>query len=65
VQEQFEHYLFQGIRFNLLHNDLRYPTFFEKSQAYACLEVSEEDLLLMFERLDWLKDFMKELVLLV
>jgi hypothetical protein len=65
VQEQFERCLFQGLRYNLLHNDLRYPTYFERTHGFACLEVSRSDVIEMFARLDWLKDFMQELNLLV
>ena len=65
IREQFENYLFRGLRFNLFHNDLRYPTYFERTSAYACLEISDKDLIVMFDRLDWLKEFMKELALLV
>ena len=65
IREQFDNYLFQGLRFNLLHNDLRYPTYFERTATYSCLELSGADLLVMFGRLDWLKEFMNELSLLV
>ena len=65
IKEQFEAYLFRGLRFNLFHNDLRYPAYFEGTGTYACLTISDKDLVTMFERLDWLKEFMKELTLLL
>lgn len=65
IQEQFDKCLLRGVRFNLLHNDLRYPAYLDRVGGFASLDVSERDLLQMFERLDWLKEFMKEVDLLV
>src|SRR5216684_947109 len=57
IQEQFDAFLFRGLRFNLLHNDVRYPTYFEQRATFSCLDIQKEDLIEMFDRVDWLKDF--------
>jgi hypothetical protein len=64
IREQLDRCLFGGQKFNLLHNDLRYPAYFDKTASYSCLDISSQDLLVMFGRLDWLKEFLRGLDLL-
>ncbi len=50
VRTQLETYVLGGIRFGKLHNDLRYPSFSERSGAYAMLRVDEADAQAVFWR---------------
>lgn len=64
IQDQLDRCLFAGQNFNLLHNDLRYPAYFDKTVSYSCLDISDRDALVMSNRLAWLKEFLRGLDLL-
>jgi hypothetical protein len=48
------------IRFHHLHNDLRYPAFSVKAEAYTLLEVTEQDARQLYRRLCLVKKFLHD-----
>jgi hypothetical protein len=61
VHNQLDHFVLEGVRFGKLHNDLRYPVFMEKSQAYARLQVEKHDAELALQKLENLKIFLRDI----
>lgn len=61
VRLQMENHVLGGILFGALHNDLRYPYFDEHRQSYALLSVSHQDADITLERLQMLKQFLKDI----
>ena len=61
VKTQMNAYVLGDIRFGKLHNDLRYPIFFEKYRSYSMLEVDKADALQVFDLLQRLKSFLGEI----
>jgi len=55
IKRQLEQYVYRGIRFNWLHNDLRYPSYSQRDASYACLDLSSDDVKAFVERLNFLK----------
>ena len=50
-----------GVKYNQLHNNLRYPFYSEKSLMYFALEASFDDYKVLSEKLRSLKSFLKDL----
>jgi HEPN domain-containing protein len=51
----------EAIQFSYLHNNLRYPAYFERQRSFSMLEVGHRDSDLLLQRLDTLKKFLEEL----
>jgi HEPN domain-containing protein len=61
IRGQLTKYALANVKYNLLHNDLRYPTYFA-AENYSCsLEISRDDVITLLARLNWIKEFMKSL----
>jgi hypothetical protein len=60
VREQLDKYVLDGIKFSLLHNDLRYPFYSERFNAYSSLDVTPEDTETLLQRLHFLKRFLQD-----
>jgi hypothetical protein len=60
VREQLDKYVLDGIKFNLLHNDLRYPFYSERFNSYSSLDVTKEDTETVLQRLNFLKKFLQD-----
>ena len=61
VQEQLNRYVLEDIRFNTLHNNLRYPFYSERYNSFSCLDVTEEDVELLIQKLSFLKNFLRDI----
>jgi hypothetical protein len=61
VQLQMQDQVLGGIKFDALHNDLRYPNFDERRRSYSLLSVSCQDADITLERLQTLKRFLKDI----
>lgn len=61
VTKQLQQYVIGETRFNHLHNNLRYPAYFEKYQIYSSLDVTRRDSIELLQKLDTLKRFLAEL----
>ena len=61
VLNQINKYVIGVTHYSYLHNNLRYPTYFEKYDSYSLLEISRSDFDLLQERLKALKAFLKDL----
>lgn len=59
IRSQLDRFVFQGVRFNHLHNNLRYPFFSDRSQGFVLLKVNAEDIESIQSRLRWVKQFLK------
>jgi HEPN domain-containing protein len=61
VKNQLEEYVLGGIKFGMLHNDLRYPFYIEKNHSYFLRLVGKEQSELMREKVRKLKAFLQDL----
>ena len=61
VKEQLDRYVLDGIKYSLLHNDLRYPFYGERFHSYSSLEVTREDSEILLQRLNFLKRFLQDI----
>lgn len=61
VKDQLHAHVLGEVRYHHLHNNVRYPVYFEKYDAYSVLEVGEGDYVSLRERLSSLKQFLKDL----
>jgi HEPN domain-containing protein len=61
VREQLERYVVGDIKFNHLHNNLRYPFYSEKYNSFSCLDVTSADAELFIQKLNFLKKFLKDI----
>jgi hypothetical protein len=59
IKQQLETFVISGIRYNHLHNDLRYPIFSERTGTYRTLQVSKADADAVLARLEWVKRFVR------
>jgi HEPN domain-containing protein len=60
VSQQLRDCVLGGIRFGQLHNELRYPSFSERHQSYAVLRITRRDAEIAMERLQTLKQFLRD-----
>ena len=58
IKKQLREHVLGDIRFNLLHNNLRYPFYSERYNSYSCLEVTRTDNELIIQKLNALKGFL-------
>lgn len=61
VSKQLAEYVLVDTKYNHLHNNLRYPAYFSKSDSYSMLDVSREDYQMLFNRLSSLKHFLNDI----
>ena len=61
IKKQLRDYVLGDIRFNLLHNNLRYPFYSERFDSYSSLQVTERDNEIIVQKLDSLKSFLAEI----
>lgn len=61
VSKQLAEYVLVNTKYNHLHNNLRYPAYFSKSESYSMLDVSREDYQMLFNRLSSLKHFLNDI----
>ncbi len=59
IKKQLRDHVLGDIRFNLLHNNLRYPFYSERFNSYSSLEFSERDSDLILQKLNSLKIFLE------
>ena len=58
---QLRQYVLGGLKYNFLHNNLRYPLYSKKHNSYSKLEVSKNDCDILFSKLDSLKKFLADM----
>lgn len=61
VNKQLKDYVLGITQYNHLHNNLRYPVFFQKQNSYSLLEVTKENTDDLFKRLNLLKRFIQDI----
>jgi HEPN domain-containing protein len=61
VKGQLENNVLEGVRFGMLHNDLRYPFYQEKSRAHAVIVIRQQDSEMCCGRLERLKPFLRDI----
>lgn len=61
VAKQLKTYVLGQTNYRHLHNNLRYPLYFEKYENYSVLEVGKEDYQTLCVRLESLKKFLEDL----
>lgn len=61
VNGQLEDYVLEGVRFGMLHNDLRYPFYQEKQKVHSVVLVGQADSEICHERLERLKPFLRDI----
>lgn len=61
VKKQLYEHVLGDIRYNRLHNDLRYPVYFERSNSYSCLELGLQDNDQAVMKLKTLKSFIADI----
>ncbi|WP_429168616.1 HEPN domain-containing protein [Aeromonas rivipollensis] len=61
VSKQLAEYVLVNTKYNHLHNNLRYPAYFSKSDSYYILDVGREDYQTLFNRLSSLKHFLNDI----
>lgn len=61
VSKQLGEYVLVNTKYNHLHNNLRYPAYFSKSESYSMLDVGREDYQMLCNRLSSLKHFLNDI----
>ena len=61
IKKQLHAYVIGDIKFNILHNNLRYPFYSERYKSYSSLEVSKIDNEVIAQKLNALKAFLAEI----
>lgn len=61
IKEQLYYHVFENINFHQLHNNLRYPFYGEKYNAYSILEFNEKDCIIIESKLNSLKKYLQDL----
>ena len=57
ISSQLSTHVLQGVRFGVLHNDVRYPRYLDRKQSCLLLELSEKDSAKVAQMLARLKQF--------
>lgn len=57
VKQQVTKYVLGDVKSNHLHNNLRYPIYFQRSNYYALLDITKSDAEILLERMELLKKF--------
>lgn len=61
VKSQLENNVLEGVRFGMLHNDLRYPYYRDKFGTHEIISMSGEDAEICHQKLVRLKPFVREI----
>lgn len=61
VSTQLNSYVLGNIKYNHLHNNLRYPMYSKRYDSYSMLDIDKHDFDLLQRRLDSLNDYLKDL----
>lgn len=61
IKRQLREHVLKGIRFNTLHNDLRYPKYSTRKQTYMVFVYNKSDCIEIRESVQLLKKFLEEL----
>ena len=61
VSTQLNSYVLGNIKYNHLHNNLRYPMYSKRYDSYSMLYIDKHDFDLLQLRLDSLNDYLKDL----
>lgn len=61
VKSQLENNVLEGVRFGMLHNDLRYPYFRDKLGTHETIVMGKEDAEICYQRLIRLKPFVRDI----
>lgn len=61
VSKQLTEYVLVNTKYNHLHNNLRYPAYFQKYDSYSMLDVGREDYQMLCNRLSLLKSFLNDI----
>ncbi len=61
MKKQIKDYVLGGIRYNHLHNNLRYPYYSERYSSYSCIQVSKSDNEIIAQKLHDLKKFISDM----
>jgi len=61
ISTQIRNYVLNGDSYRFLHNNLRYPAYFERFNSYSILEVKEKDYNILKKSLESLKVFINDL----
>ena len=61
VKQQLDQFVLKGVRFGQLHNELRYPLFYHKTQQYTLLEITKNDADVCRQKLNDLKRFLQDI----
>lgn len=59
IKKQLREYVLGDIKFNLLHNNLRYPFYSSHYNSFSHLEVNKSDNELIIQKLNALKSFLE------
>jgi HEPN domain-containing protein len=61
IKTQINDFIFEGINFQLLHNNLRYPFYNAKYNDYSCIDFDKNDCSIVERKVILLKQYLKEL----
>lgn len=61
VNEQLRMHVLGDTKYNHLHNNLRYPNYFQKYNSYSQFQVNKSDTEVLFQRLESLKIFIRDI----
>lgn len=61
VSKQLKDNVLGDIRYNHLHNNLRYPSYFTKFDSYSILNITKQDFDILSNKLSLLKLFLEDL----
>jgi len=61
VSKQLNEYVLGNTQYNRLHNNLRYPTYFNRYDSYSILDVYDTDFKTLKSRLNSLNNFLADL----
>jgi len=59
IKQQLHFFITQDVRFQALHNELRYPAYLERHGYFCSLSVGRADAQRLFDKLQWLKMFLR------
>jgi hypothetical protein len=59
IEKQLSEHVLQGVRFGVLHNDVRYPRYMDRKRTCLLLELTEKDSAKLAETLARLKLFVE------
>ena len=61
IKNKLNQYVFEGINFQYLHNNLRYPSYNEKNKDYSIIEYDNSDCIFMEDKNEKLKKWLSDI----